>query len=119
MSFILFAARRNAREACPQFSQCLIKAATWERTQANEQFRSNQVPPTPGDSEHQESLATSDLLHPRSRKPFQRFRKGDPESRRFSGQIVARDLPGRAKFLPQDIEAFLSASRKGASQRGR
>lgn len=41
------------------------------------------------------------------------------QNRVASGQIVARDLPGRAKFLPQDIEAFLSASGKVKSQRGR
>lgn len=39
------------------------------------------------------------------------------QNRVASGQLTARDLPGRAKFLPQDIEAFLSASRKGKSRR--
>jgi hypothetical protein len=32
-----------------------------------------------------------------------------------SGQLIPRDLPGRAKFLPQDLEDFLIASRKGVS----
>jgi hypothetical protein len=41
------------------------------------------------------------------------------ENRVASGQIVARDLPGRARFLPQDIEAFLVASKKGGSRRGK
>ena len=34
------------------------------------------------------------------------------QNRMSSGQLVPRDLPGRAKFLPQDIEEFLTASRK-------
>jgi hypothetical protein len=29
-----------------------------------------------------------------------------------AGRLTPRDLPGRAKFLPQDIEDFLAASRK-------
>lgn len=37
------------------------------------------------------------------------------QNRVASGQIVTRDLPGRAKFLPQDIEAFFSSSKKSAS----
>jgi chorismate synthase len=41
------------------------------------------------------------------------------QNRVASGQIAARDLPGRAKFLPQDIEAFLSASKKVGQRRGR
>jgi hypothetical protein len=41
------------------------------------------------------------------------------QNRVASGQITARDLPGRAKFLPQDIEAFLSASKKVGQRRGR
>ena len=28
-----------------------------------------------------------------------------------AGRLIPRDLPGRAKFLPQDIEDFLVASR--------
>ena len=32
-----------------------------------------------------------------------------------SGQLIPRDLPGRAKFRPQDMEDFLIASRKGVS----
>ncbi len=28
-----------------------------------------------------------------------------------AGRLIPRDLPGRAKFLPQDIEDFLAASR--------
>jgi hypothetical protein len=35
------------------------------------------------------------------------------QNRISSGQLIARDLPGRAKFLPQDLEDFLKASRKG------
>jgi hypothetical protein len=31
-----------------------------------------------------------------------------------SGRITPRDLPGRWKFFPQDLEDFLAASRKGA-----
>jgi hypothetical protein len=34
------------------------------------------------------------------------------QNRVASGQIASRDLPGRAKFLPQDIEDFLSRSKK-------
>lgn len=29
-----------------------------------------------------------------------------------SGHLVARDLPGRWKFLPQDLEDFIRSSRK-------
>lgn len=32
-----------------------------------------------------------------------------------SGQLMPRDLPGRAKFLSQDIEDFLQASLKKAA----
>lgn len=32
-----------------------------------------------------------------------------------AGQLVPRDLPGRARFLNQDIEDFLMSSRKGRS----
>lgn len=39
------------------------------------------------------------------------------QNRVATGQIAARDLPGRAKFLPQDIEAFLSASKKAVQRR--
>ncbi len=41
------------------------------------------------------------------------------QNRVASGQIPARDLPGRAKFLPEDLEAFLSASKKKGAQRGK
>jgi hypothetical protein len=30
-----------------------------------------------------------------------------------AGRLIPRDLPGRWKFLPQDLEEFLRASRKG------
>jgi hypothetical protein len=36
------------------------------------------------------------------------------QNRVASGQLSPRDLPGRAKFLNQDIEDFLIASRKRA-----
>lgn len=32
------------------------------------------------------------------------------QSRVASGQLTSRDLPGRAKFLPTDLEAFLQNS---------
>jgi Helix-turn-helix domain len=35
-----------------------------------------------------------------------------------AGQIPSRDLPGRARFLSEDLEAFLMASRKNARRRG-
>lgn len=35
-----------------------------------------------------------------------------------SGQLLARDLPGRAKFLAVDLETFLSASKKVVSRHG-
>jgi len=35
------------------------------------------------------------------------------QTRVASGQLVSRDLPGRAKFLPVDLEQFLRESRKG------
>ena len=34
------------------------------------------------------------------------------QSRVASGQLVARELPGRAKFLPCDLEEFLQNSRR-------
>jgi hypothetical protein len=37
------------------------------------------------------------------------------QNRVSSGQLVPRDLPGQAKFLPQDVEEFLTASRKKAA----
>jgi hypothetical protein len=37
------------------------------------------------------------------------------QNRVTSGHLVPRDLPGRAKFLNQDVEDFLVASRKGQS----
>lgn len=41
------------------------------------------------------------------------------QNRVASGQLAARDLPGRAKFLPQDIEMFLSDSKKTKAARCR
>lgn len=35
------------------------------------------------------------------------------QNRVASGQLIPRNLPGRAKFLTQDVEDFLLASRKG------
>jgi len=35
------------------------------------------------------------------------------QARVASGQLSSRDLPGRAKFLPVDLEQFLRESRKG------
>ena len=35
------------------------------------------------------------------------------QNRVSSGQLISRNLPGRAKFLTQDIEDFLLDSRKG------
>lgn len=35
------------------------------------------------------------------------------QARVASGQLPSRDLPGRAKFLPLDLEQFLRESRKG------
>lgn len=37
------------------------------------------------------------------------------QNRIASGQLTSRDLPGRAKCLPQDVEAFLANSKKKAS----
>lgn len=34
------------------------------------------------------------------------------QDRVAAGQLTARDLPGRAKFLPSDIEEFLHNSRR-------
>lgn len=34
------------------------------------------------------------------------------QARVASGQLPSRDLPGRAKFLPTDLEQFLRESRK-------
>jgi hypothetical protein len=38
------------------------------------------------------------------------------QNRIAAGQLVPRDLPGRAKFLPQDIEDFLVLSRRESCQ---
>lgn len=40
------------------------------------------------------------------------------QTRVASGQIASRDLPGRAKFLSEDLEAFLAASKKTGARRG-
>jgi len=39
------------------------------------------------------------------------------QNRVASGQLPARDLPGRARFLSEDLEAFLIASRKKVQRR--
>jgi hypothetical protein len=39
------------------------------------------------------------------------------QQRVATGQIAARDLPGRAKFLAQDLEDFLAASKKKVVRR--
>lgn len=39
------------------------------------------------------------------------------QTRVASGQIASRDLPGRAKFLAEDLEAFLAGSKKRAGRR--
>jgi hypothetical protein len=41
------------------------------------------------------------------------------QNRVASGQISARDLPGRAKFLSDDLEAFLAASLKKRNERSK
>lgn len=41
------------------------------------------------------------------------------QNRVASGQIPARDLPGRAKFLSEDLEAFLAASLKKRNGRSK
>ena len=41
------------------------------------------------------------------------------QNRVASGQLQARDLPGRAKFLSEDLEAFLAASLKKGRSRGK
>lgn len=35
------------------------------------------------------------------------------QARVSSGQLPSRDLPGRAKFLPVDLEDFIRESKKG------
>lgn len=37
------------------------------------------------------------------------------QNRVASGQLIARDLHGRARFLNQDIETFIEASQKKAA----
>ncbi len=41
------------------------------------------------------------------------------QNRVSSGQLQARDLPGRAKFFSEDLEAFLAASLKKGRSRGK
>ena len=38
------------------------------------------------------------------------------QDRVSSGQLSARDLPGRAKFLPIDLEEFLRHSKRGGAK---
>lgn len=38
------------------------------------------------------------------------------QTRVASGQLASRDLPGRAKFLPTDLEEFLQNSRRNRRQ---
>jgi hypothetical protein len=40
------------------------------------------------------------------------------QNRVANGQLPARDLPGHARFLPQDLEGFLLGSKKGRRARG-
>jgi hypothetical protein len=40
------------------------------------------------------------------------------QNRVASGQLPSRDLPGRAKFLPADLESFLSASKRKGPRHG-
>jgi hypothetical protein len=40
------------------------------------------------------------------------------QNRVAAGQINSRDLPGRAKFLPVDLETFLASSLKKERRRG-
>jgi hypothetical protein len=37
------------------------------------------------------------------------------QSRVATGQLASRDLPGRARFLPVDLEDFLHSSRRSKS----
>ena len=58
-------------------------------------------------------------------QPFQPFYSGSDvaalfgvtarsiQSRVSAGQLTKRDLPGRAKFLPGDLEEFLQKSKRG------
>ena len=39
------------------------------------------------------------------------------QQRVADGQIPSRDLPGRARFLSEDLEAYLSASKKRTLRR--
>jgi hypothetical protein len=39
------------------------------------------------------------------------------QNRVASGQLQARDLPGRARFLPVDLESYLVASKKKVMRR--
>jgi len=41
------------------------------------------------------------------------------QNRVASGQLPSRDLPGRARFLPTDLEAFIASSRKGRERHAR
>jgi hypothetical protein len=38
------------------------------------------------------------------------------QSRVTAGQLTKRDLPGRAKFLPCDLEEFLRNSKRGGGK---
>jgi hypothetical protein len=39
------------------------------------------------------------------------------QDRVAAGQVTSRDLPGRAKFLPMDLEEFLRNSKRGPLRR--
>lgn len=39
------------------------------------------------------------------------------QNRIASGQLVARDLPGRVKFLADDLETFLASSKRKVARR--
>jgi hypothetical protein len=41
------------------------------------------------------------------------------QNRVASGQIISRDLPGRAKFLSEDLETFLASSVKKERRHGK
>jgi hypothetical protein len=38
------------------------------------------------------------------------------QTRVASGQLASRDLPGRAKFLPFDLEEFFRQSKRGGTK---
>jgi len=99
-------------KASSQFTWALIKTAFQERTQAMNSSVTSKYPLL------LEILGLRNLeLQPmysiRDLAKIFNVSVRAIQNRVASGQLPPRDLPGRARFLPLDLENFIRTSRKG------